>query len=403
MIFQLNPDDVAFPNPELAEPDGLLAVGGDLSVWRLVNAYANGIFPWPEEGSPLLWWSLDPRMVLRPKDFRYSKSLRRTVCHGGWEVRVDSCFEAVMRACAATEREGQEGTWITEEMVQAYVALHREGFAHSFETFRDGQLVGGLYGVSVGDFFFGESMFHRVTDASKVAFVRLVQFAAMHGFHLIDAQQQTKHLASLGAVPIPRKQFLQELRQIVPAHTVRRRWAGNCVALLLGSNMGDRRQLLQEALIEIERQVGYLSRRSKLYETAPWGFAADSPFLNMAAVALTDSSAEEVLAAVLAIEQQLGRRRMQDPLLHPVRPQDKSDYASRPIDIDIIFFNGDVIDRPALQVPHPRMAARRFVLRPLCDIMPDYVHPVIGQTMTKLLESCPDQGEIACVPDLWEG
>jgi leucyl/phenylalanyl-tRNA--protein transferase len=206
MIYQLDPDYPGFPNPEEAEPDGLVAIGGDLEPLRLVNAYASGIFPWYGEGEPLLWWSLDPRMVLFPDEFRYSKSLRRVVRSGKFEVRLDARFEEVMRSCAQVDRtaQGQDSTWITEAMVEAYVRLHELGFAHSFETYCADELVGGLYGVSLGPFFFGESMFHTMTDASKVAMARLVEFCREHHFRLIDAQQQTAHLASLGARPIPR-------------------------------------------------------------------------------------------------------------------------------------------------------------------------------------------------------
>lgn len=227
MIYQLDPRYPGFPNPEEAEPDGLIAVGGDLSPARLINAYCSGIFPWfNSDDDPILWWSLDPRMVLFPSEFRYSKSLRRTVRSNRYEVRVDTQFEATMRHCATTDRtaQGQHGTWITERMVQAYVRLHELGLAHSFESYYQGRLVGGLYGLSLGPFFFGESMFHTMPDASKVAFVRLVQFATAHHFRLIDAQQQTSHLASLGARPIPRSQYLQELNAIRPDNSLIGKW-----------------------------------------------------------------------------------------------------------------------------------------------------------------------------------
>lgn len=225
MIYQLDPEYPGFPDPEESEPDGLLAIGGDLSPERLINAYASGIFPWYADGQPLLWWSLDPRMVLFPDEFRYSKSLRRMVRSGRYEVRIDTAFEAVMRHCASAPREGQDGTWITDDMVAAYVHLHRLGLAHSFETYCDGGLVGGLYGISLGRFFFGESMFHTMPDASKVAFVRLVRFAREHGFKLIDAQQETRHLASLGARPIPRSEYLALLRTLDFDETLRGRWS----------------------------------------------------------------------------------------------------------------------------------------------------------------------------------
>lgn len=224
MIYQLDPEYVGFPDPEEAEPEGLLAIGGDLSVPRLLEAYCCGIFPWYSDEEPLLWWSLDPRMVLFPEEFRCSKSLRRVVRSGRFEVRIDTCFEQVMRHCGSVQREDQDGTWITEEMVQAYLALHEHGFAHSFETFFHGELVGGLYGVSIGDVFCGESMFHTMTDASKVALVRLVDFCRQHHFRLIDAQQETRHLASLGARPIPRKDYLKILNDLVVDKSLWQRW-----------------------------------------------------------------------------------------------------------------------------------------------------------------------------------
>ena len=224
MIYQLDPEYVGFPDPEEAEPEGLLAIGGDLSVPRLLEAYCCGIFHWYSEEEPLLWWSLDPRMVLFPEEFRCSKSLRRVVRSGRFEVRIDTCFEQVMRHCGSVQREDQDGTWITEEMVQAYLALHEHGFAHSFETFFHGELVGGLYGVSIGDVFCGESMFHTMTDASKVALVRLVDFCRQHHFRLIDAQQETRHLASLGARPIPRKDYLKILNGLVVDKSLWQRW-----------------------------------------------------------------------------------------------------------------------------------------------------------------------------------
>lgn len=224
MIYQLDPEYVGFPDPEEAEPEGLLAIGGDLSVPRLLEAYCCGIFPWYSDEEPLLWWSLDPRMVLFPEEFRCSKSLRRVVRSGRFEVRIDTCFEQVMRHCGSVQREDQDGTWITEEMVQAYLALHEHGFAHSFETFFHGELVGGLYGVSIGDVFCGESMFHTMTDASKVALVRLVDFCRQHHFRLIDAQQETRHLASLGARPIPRKDYLKILNGLVVDKSLWQRW-----------------------------------------------------------------------------------------------------------------------------------------------------------------------------------
>lgn len=225
MIYELDPDYPGFPDPEEAEPDGLVAIGGDLSPQRLINAYCQGLFPWYSEGEPIMWWSLDPRMVLFPDEFRCSKTLRRLVRSGRFEVRIDTCFEEVMHQCAQVEREGQDGTWITSEMIAAYVKLHQLGVAHSFETFREGHLVGGLYGVSVGQIFCGESMFHIETDASKVAMVRLVEFCRQHNFRLIDAQQETSHLASLGARPIKRADYLAILGSLDFSKTLLGSWS----------------------------------------------------------------------------------------------------------------------------------------------------------------------------------
>ena len=214
MIFQLNDDDCFFPPADRANADGLLAFGGDLSPQRLIVAYANGIFPWYNEDEPILWWSLDPRLVIRPGEMKVSKSLRHTLKSGKFEVRIDTSFREVMLHCADTPREGQDGTWIQDEMVDAYTHLHELGYAHSFETYLNEELVGGLYGLAIGKAFFGESMFHTVTDASKVAFYHLHQFLKNNGFKLIDCQQETSHLKSLGAYPIPRSEFLEELKTL---------------------------------------------------------------------------------------------------------------------------------------------------------------------------------------------
>lgn len=215
MVYRLLDDDYAFPSAELAEPDGLLAIGGDLSPLRLLSAYANGIFPWYNEGEPILWWSLDPRLVIRPGEMKVSKSLRHTLRSGKFEARIDTAFRSVMQHCAATPREEQDGTWITDEILEAYCRLHELGFAHSFETWQEGELVGGLYGIAIGKAFFGESMFYTASDASKVAFWHLHQFLQAHDFKLIDCQQVTPHLMSLGAYAIPRHDFLKELETLV--------------------------------------------------------------------------------------------------------------------------------------------------------------------------------------------
>ncbi len=209
--------DTPFPRPEtaLVEPNGLLAAGGELTVARLLDAYRQGIFPWSSEGRPILWWSPDPRMVLTVGDFRVSRSLRRRVASGLFELRIDTAFDAVVSACAQLPRPGQGGTWITEAIRDGYCALHAQGYAHSFESWREGRLVGGLYGVALGRVFFGESMFAHETDASKVALVHLVDYCARLGVPLIDCQQETAHLASFGARPIPRPQFAALLAELI--------------------------------------------------------------------------------------------------------------------------------------------------------------------------------------------
>ncbi|MCS6785651.1 MAG: leucyl/phenylalanyl-tRNA--protein transferase [Thiobacillaceae bacterium] len=214
MIPWLRPTD-PFPPVEqaLAEPNGLLAAGADLSPARLLTAYRLGIFPWFNPGEPILWWSPDPRMVLFPSEFRLSRSLRRRLRRRDYELRVDSAFTAVMQACAAP-RPGQRGTWITPAMIAAYTRLHELGHAHSFETWIDGELVGGLYGVAIGRVFYGESMFARVSDASKIALAHLVAQLRAWGYGLIDCQMSTAHLASLGAREIPRAQFVRLLAQL---------------------------------------------------------------------------------------------------------------------------------------------------------------------------------------------
>jgi leucyl/phenylalanyl-tRNA---protein transferase len=222
-VFQL-PDEIIFPDPSLAEPEGLLAVGGDLSPDRLLTAYANGIFPWYSENEPILWWSPDPRLVLFPQKFIVSSSLQRTIRKNSFTVRMDTAFEQVISACAKTERKDQEGTWITEEMKSAYLALHKLGFAHSVECYFEGQLVGGLYGVSLGKAFFGESMFHTMTDASKVAMHYLVEKAKKSELLFIDSQVETDHLISLGAELIPRKDYLKLLKKALKAPTSVVRW-----------------------------------------------------------------------------------------------------------------------------------------------------------------------------------
>ncbi|MCK4853169.1 MAG: leucyl/phenylalanyl-tRNA--protein transferase [Bacteroidales bacterium] len=213
-----------FPEVTLAGEDGLLAVGGSLEVPILLEAYSKGIFPWYAEGSPILWWSPDPRMVLFPDRFKVSKSLGQTLRKGDLKIRLDSCFSDVIRHCSKVPRPDQDGTWITEEMIMAYILLHEEGYAHSVEVFSGGELVGGLYGVSLGKAFFGESMFHLRKDASKVALYHLVEFARQNNFELIDTQQSTPHLKSLGAEEIPRIRFLYILQQSLTQNTIKGSW-----------------------------------------------------------------------------------------------------------------------------------------------------------------------------------
>lgn len=228
-------DNMPFPDPStaLTERDGaagLLAAGGDLTPARLLDAYRMGIFPWYADGQPILWWSTDPRMVLRTDEFVVSDSLKKTLRkvqrnmqsrqsgEDVWEVRFDSAFKDVMLACAAPRVDHQghpPGTWISEEIIESYCTLHKMGFAHSAETWFNGRLVGGAYGVSIGRMFYGESMFAKTSDASKIALAHLVHFLKANGVQMLDCQQETRHLASLGAKPVPRAEFLEHLRKAV--------------------------------------------------------------------------------------------------------------------------------------------------------------------------------------------
>lgn len=215
MIPWLTPE-TPFPplDTALTQPNGLLAAGGDLSPQRLIEAYRCGIFPWFNQGDPILWWSPDPRMVLFPAELKISRSLRKTLKKANYTIRIDSAFNQVVQACAAPRKE-RAGTWIHDEMIAAYTALHEMGWAHSIETWIDGELAGGLYGVAQGRMFFGESMFSRTTDASKVAFVHLVRHLERRGFKMIDCQMKTAHLASFGAREISRKEFSLKLKELV--------------------------------------------------------------------------------------------------------------------------------------------------------------------------------------------
>jgi leucyl/phenylalanyl-tRNA---protein transferase len=228
MLRWLSSADAAdrFPpaSQALAEPNGLLAAGGDLKPERLLAAYRRGIFPWYEEGQPILWWSPDPRAVLRPEGVKVSRSLRRSLNKGGFELKIDHAFEAVVAACAEPRRY-TDATWITREMAAAYTRLHHMGWAHSFESWREGELVGGLYGVAIGRVFFGESMFARATDASKVALVRLAEHLAAQSFQLIDCQVASAHVASLGATSVSRANFLALLDEYCEPASKPERWS----------------------------------------------------------------------------------------------------------------------------------------------------------------------------------
>jgi leucyl/phenylalanyl-tRNA---protein transferase len=223
-VFRL-PREHRFPAPHQAEPDGLLAVGGDLAPGRLLEAYAQGIFPWFGEDTPILWWSPDPRLVLEPGWLHVPRSLERKMRRGSYALRVDTAFSAVIRRCAEAVRPDQDGTWITEAMVGAYERLHALGFAHSFEAWEGGALAGGLYGVSLGGAFFGESMFADRPDASKVAFARSVEWLAARGVDLVDCQVRTDHLVRFGAREVPRAEFLARLARALERPTLRGRWS----------------------------------------------------------------------------------------------------------------------------------------------------------------------------------
>ncbi len=217
--------ELSFPPPEAAEPDGLLAVGGDLRPERLLLAYSAGIFPWYDEELPILWHSPDPRTVLRPRELRVSRSLRRLLRQPPFAIRLDTAFDQVIRCCAEVPRKDQDGTWITRDMIDAYAELAELGYAHSAEAWADGELVGGLYGVSLGGCFFGESMFALRPDASKVAFVALLRQLDAWDFDLVDCQVHTEHLARFGAENWSRRRFLDALARALEAPTRRGPWA----------------------------------------------------------------------------------------------------------------------------------------------------------------------------------
>lgn len=219
-------DSIMFPNPDHADSDGLIAYGGDLSVETLINAYSHGIFPWYSENEPILWWSPDPRMVLFLDKLHISRRVLRKLKKRDYENRIDTCFETVIKKCASVKRKGQpEGTWITDEMIDAYINLHNMGYAHSIETFLNKKLVGGVYGISLGKAFFGESMFHIVSDASKIALYYLVEKLKEFNFHFIDTQQVTNHMQSMGAEKIKRSEFLSLLKEALSFKAIIGKWS----------------------------------------------------------------------------------------------------------------------------------------------------------------------------------
>jgi len=208
---QLNKYSFTFPNPREASEEGLLAYGGDLSATRILSAYQRGIFPWYNEGDPILWWSPDPRLLLYPDNFRVRKSFRRVLRSGKFTVTFDKCFSEVIKSCANVSRKGQSHTWIIPDMQEAYIRLHEDGYAHSVEVYLDSKLVGGLYGLAMGRAFFGESMFSLVSDASKVAFKALSDVLGGKGYDFIDCQMKTEHMLALGAQTVKRDTYLDEL------------------------------------------------------------------------------------------------------------------------------------------------------------------------------------------------
>lgn len=223
-IFSIG-EEIFFPPPYLANPDGILAVGGDLQAERLLLAYETGIFPWFSPDEPIIWWSPDPRFVLYPENLKVSKSMRPYLNGSKFRISYDQAFREVMSQCQQIARPGQNGTWITEEMLDAYCSLHQQGFAHSVEVWEGEKLVGGLYGISLGSCFFGESMFSRSSNASKTGFITLVRALQDRGFELIDCQVHTPHLESLGAQHIPRELFLEQLRKGLEGETLLGDWS----------------------------------------------------------------------------------------------------------------------------------------------------------------------------------
>jgi leucyl/phenylalanyl-tRNA--protein transferase len=233
-VYRLR-DEPIFPPAGDAEANGLLAVGGDLSPVRLLVAYSRGIFPWYSEGEPILWFSPDPRMVLEPERLRPDRGMRRNLAKTDFEMRMDTAFEHVIRACAAARRPGEAGTWITNDMIDAYCGLHELGFAHSVEAWLDGELVGGLYGVALGKYFSGESMFHTRSGASIAALVALVMQLRAWKFAIFDCQTHSRHVERLGASRWVRRRFLKDLAAAVSAPTRRGRWSFDPLVLVAGA------------------------------------------------------------------------------------------------------------------------------------------------------------------------
>lgn len=223
-VYRLS-SKLEFPSPCLAEQNGLLCVGGDLSIERLLLAYSNGIFPWYSDNEPILWWSPDPRLVLYPKKIKISKSLKKKIKHNYFDISFDRAFEDVIYACASTRTKNREETWIGDDMILAYIKLHNEGFAHSVECWKDDKLAGGLYGVSLGRCFFGESMFSYISDASKIALATLSNYLLKLNFDFIDCQVTTDHLISMGGFEISRNTFLNQLKLSLQKPSLTGQWS----------------------------------------------------------------------------------------------------------------------------------------------------------------------------------
>jgi leucyl/phenylalanyl-tRNA--protein transferase len=224
MTVYLLPVEPIFPPVDHAEPDGLIAIGGDFSADRLLKAYTSGIFPWFNEQEDIYWYSPDPRMVMFPGEFKPTQSLQRLIKSRRFTVRFDTAFGEVIRGCAEAQRAGQDGTWISRDFIEAYTALYNLGYAHSVEVYDEDQLAGGLYGISLGAAFFGESMFYRKSNASKIAFHALVDHCLKHKFHFIDCQTETSHLLKLGATPLGRKQYMMLLKKALKRKTIPGKW-----------------------------------------------------------------------------------------------------------------------------------------------------------------------------------